>query len=274
MEVNFGADTCTVRADDAALKAVVCAWAHRSDRPVRPLHLQTLLQAPRLADAQGRIGLSMLDALISHLAPELPGNREWVVIAPTRSPRSLRFQQISSDLADNVTRRFHYLRSPRRDSHAYGLLTPDGNLVTLAVVSGLDVPYLQFLLSIQNRPAISARVVSRVFAFEGAPLNSISYLLSRCAVKERAGGASDLLTYVNPNLGFTGVSYRASGWSLLGEEPVTRYCYLDSRYITDRELALRFGALSDAEYTAILGDRFAVSTMRLKPLRVFHLSLV
>jgi hypothetical protein len=62
------------------------------------------------------------------------------------------------------------------------------------------------------------------------------------ADSEKNHGVSDYVTYVNPNMGFTGSSYRASGWHLLGTEPGTTYRYLDERYITDRALSAAFPA--------------------------------
>jgi hypothetical protein len=133
---------------------------------------------------------------------------------------------------------------------------------------------LRDLLGCNARSNEFARVVSRVFVFEGAPRNSISYLLSRVAREERHLGVTDLLTYVNPNMMFSGSSYRASGWRQLGSEPGTTYRYLDGRYITDRELASRYGARGDEGYKYLLGQRFAKSVMPLAPLLVFHTSLL
>lgn len=186
------------------------------------------------------------------------------------SPRSLHFHEVDVARARDVMERFHYLRSPRRDGRAYGLSTEAGHLVALCASSPLDVPHLGDLLAAQGRPAELARTISRVFAFESSPSNSISYLLSRAAKAERLMGVTDCVTYVNPNLGFTGSSYRASGWDLLGDEPGTTYRYLDERYITDRELAARFGRQDDETYRRLLGPRFAMSTMPLAPLLVFH----
>jgi hypothetical protein len=98
-------------------------------------------------------------------------------------------------------------------------------------------------------------------------------MLSRVAREERCLGVTDLLTYVNPNMGFRGTSYRASGWQLLGIESGTKYRYIDGRYITDRKLAARFGSHSDDTYQRLLSDRFAVSAMPLEPLLVFHSGL-
>jgi len=98
-------------------------------------------------------------------------------------------------------------------------------------------------------------------------------MLSRVARVERQLGVTDLVTYVNPNMMFTGGSYRASGWRPIGEEPGTRYRYLDARYITDRELAARFGRHEDKTYRHLLGSRFAFSTMPLRPLLIFHTAI-
>jgi len=93
--------------------------------------------------------------------------------------------------------------------------------------------------------------------------------MSRAAQAEIKLGVTDWVSYVNPNMGFTGVSYLASAWHLLGEQPNTTYRYLDGRYITDRELAAKFGNHSDEVYTELLGERFAKNKMRLNPLLVF-----
>ena len=77
------------------------------------------------------------------------------------------------------------------------------------------------------------------------------------------------MTYVNPNMGFCGSSYRASGWALLGEKRGTRYRYLDERYATDRALASAFGPHDDWGFVELLGDRFTSSVMSLAPLLVF-----
>src|SRR5579864_3508232 len=98
-------------------------------------------------------------------------------------------------------------------------------------------------------------------------------MLSRAGREEQRLGATDFLTYVNPNMGFTGSSYRASGWTQIGMEPGTTYRYIDDRYITDRELAAMMGKHDDKTYRHMLGPRFAVSIMPLEPLLVFHTSL-
>jgi hypothetical protein len=79
-------------------------------------------------------------------------------------------------------------------------------------------------------------------------------MLFRVAHEEGRKGETDFVTYVNPNMMFTGSSYRASGWQQIGTEPGTRYRYLADRYTTDRELARQFGAHDDETYQRLLGS--------------------
>jgi hypothetical protein len=270
MSIASAALTCRVDGCESPLLDCVEFAAAAAGRPVRPLLLQALLQLPRVADRQRVAPIPVVEELLAELAEELPFKSEWVVPGTISSPRELEFQPLQAITARDVMQRFHYLRSPRTDGRAYGLITKTKRLVALCVSSPIDVPRLNELLESTGRGEAHARVISRVFAFEGAPTNSISYMLSRVAREERQLGVSDLLTYVNPNMGFQGSSYRASGWHLLGTESVINYRYLDGWYITDRELATRFGLYSDEAYRRLLDGRFAVSTMPLEPLLVFH----
>lgn len=274
METASSSLTCRVSPDDRHLLNQVESVAHAAARPVRPLHLQALLQLPRCADSEGVVANSIVESVLSELAWELPVKSEWFVHDAGSSPRLLRFHTLDENTARDVTNRFHYLRSARTDGRAYGLSTSTAHLVVLCVSSPLDVEGLRALLTLNGRSSKFPRVISRVFAFEGVPKNSISYMLSRVAREERQLGVTDFVTYVNPNMGFTGHSYVASGWRLLGTEPGTKYRYIDGRYTTDRELATRFGEHDDEAYRRLLGRRFAVSRMPLAPLQVFHTCLV
>jgi hypothetical protein len=261
---------CRIAPAGARLLSYVESAARAAGRPVRPLHLQALLQLPRLADSDGWAAGSVVEELLEEIALELPGAEEWLVADAGDSPRGLNFHEMDAEAARDVMQRFHYLRSPRRDGRAYGLSTQDGRLAALCVSSPLDVALLGEILAASGGAPETARVISRVFVFEGAPGNSISYMLSRAGREEKRFGVTDLLTYVNPNMGFSGSSYLASGWQKLGIEEGTKYRYLDARYITDRELAGRFGMHDDRGYERLLGGRFAVSVMALEPLKVFH----
>lgn len=273
--MGIAAETLTQRVplDHSDLSNYVESAAQATNRPRRPLHLQALLQLPRIADPLGFVPTWDIENLLFELARELPAKSEWLVPDVGSSPRSLRFKEVEARMAYDVMRRFHYLHSPRTDGRAYGLWTVDDHLVAICVSSPLDVMHVRDLLVSSGRSVDFARVISRVFVFEGAPTNTISYMLSRVARMERQLGVTDLVTYVNPNMMFTGASYRASGWQRIGEEQGTRYRYLDERYITDRELAARFGPYEDRTYQRLLGSRFAYSIMPLKPLLIFHIAI-
>lgn len=260
--------TVAVGPGDALVRELVHAAARSCGRPARPLHLAALLHLPQRADECGQVDVAEARQLITDLANHLPPEHEWWRPAPALN--QVRFGEVDSSAAEAITARFHYLNAPRSDGSAYALFDRhSGRVGALCVVAPLDVDHLTTLLSARRRDASAAMVVARVFVFEGMPRNSVSFLLARVARTVRRRGCTDLVTYVNPNMGFTGVSYAASGWVQLGVEPDTTYRYLDSRYITDRALRTRFGSRPDAGYRAMLGARFGVSVMPLEPLRVF-----
>ena len=82
-------------------------------------------------------------------------------------------------------------------------------------------------------------------------------------------GAEILLTYLNPNLGFTGASYRAANWTLLAYECGTRYQYIDSQYVTDRDLIGKYGTDNPMRLSQTLGTRLQVVHYGLAPLKIF-----
>ena len=138
MPLLAAATSYCVAPDDPVLLARVESIARASDRPLRPLHLQALLQLPRVADSLGFVPMTAVDALLSALAQELPVSAEWVVPAGISSPRSLHCHDVDTTLAYDVMERFHYLRSPRTDGRAYGLSTEAGRLIALCVSSPLE----------------------------------------------------------------------------------------------------------------------------------------
>ena len=160
--------------------------------------------------------------------------RSAAEVAPRLDDLDVRL--VPSAEAAPVVEQFHYLRSARRGS-AIVAARHEGRIAALCSLSSLDLPHIAERLPLDD-PA-EAAVVSRVFAFDWAPRNVISYLLARAEAIWTADAPSlrMLVTYLNPNMGFTGASYRAANWVPLGTEAGTRYAYLDGRYITDRHVA-------------------------------------
>src|SRR5262245_53402574 len=153
--------TGTIRCVESAARA--------TNRPLRPLHLQALLQLPRVADECSFVSIPAVDALLTELAEELPVVTEWFVPNAGPSPRLLRFSDVDPTIAHDVMQRFHYLRSPRTDGRAYGLSTNTGRLVALCVSSPLDVGHICDLLAAHGRSlsAIESRIAR--FCIRGRP---------------------------------------------------------------------------------------------------------
>ncbi|TMD14717.1 MAG: hypothetical protein E6J00_04845 [Chloroflexi bacterium] len=229
----------------------------------RDLFLQAILHLPRLGEVDGTISLMSAMAEIERLrvnrARELQPLRA-IGAPPSVIPtlEELEVGPVGSDQAEPIISHFHYLRSFRTDSVSIAAMWKRG-IVALCSVSPLDVPRLADRLPISS--AREAAVISRIFVFDWAPRNLVSYLLARAEKSEAIG--SDvrlLLTYVNPNMGFTGASYRAANWRRIGFETGTRYAYLRGGYVTDRRLA----SLPASEQRAV-----EYSRMPLRPLAVF-----
>jgi hypothetical protein len=232
----------------------------------RSLEVEALLHLPRLADRTGFMEVGEADEEVARLATRLRSFHEPVealLRPPAMAPElaDLRFDEVEEPLAAMVMRHLHYLHSPRRESLHLGSSTASGRLVALISLSRLDLRSIVAALPAGLR-ADETLVVSRVFAFDWAPRNTISHLLAQVErrLRETRPEIRFLLTYLNPNLGFDGASYRAANWSLFGRESGTRYGYLDRDYISDREIAL---------LSATQRRRVVYSLMPLAPLVIY-----
>lgn len=203
------------------------------------LMVQGLLHLPRIARADGRVPESRARAELSRIrawrATELAPLQHYTT-PPDENPRPVDMDVVRIDdlAAASVLSHFHYLRSPREDSVNVAAVY-NGRIAAICCISELDLPFVEQQLPVARG---EAAVISRVFAFDWAPRNTISYLLARAEryASREPGEIRMLLTYVNPNLGFTGASYKAANWLPFGCETGTRYAYLDMKYITDRRV--------------------------------------
>lgn len=249
---------------------------HAPDREAaRRLVPRVLLHLPRLADETGRLGHRDADIEVAGLAAEEVEPPSWMATPrqPPRSATQLRLEELDEARATVVLERFHYLRSHRPVSlHLAGMA--GDRLAALLSFSQLDLGAVNATLPTGVRGS-EVSVLARAYAVGWAPRNSLSRLLSLAArrLRERDVGVGLMLTYLNPNLGFNGASYKAANWMLYGRETGTRYAYLDGRYITDRQLTQRFGTSDATELPRVLGERIAFSRMELEPLLVYGYAL-
>ncbi len=152
---------------------------------------------------------------------------------------NLRLRECEPAMAQIVHERFHYLGSYHPGIVHLGLymIGGDGDLpIALASLAPMDIRRLDPVLSREEKK--QTLIVSRVFAFDWAPRNTISFLLGRVYnwVKRNLSEIRTLLTFLNPNLGFSGSSFRAANWkSFLEIEPAC--AYLAGDYVSYRTLA-------------------------------------
>lgn len=151
------------------------------------------------------------------------------------------FGEVETAIARIIHERFHYIGSFREGIH-FGLFDRGASRsfplpVAMATLSALDVGHLQRLLD-ELESDSKGLILSRLYAFEGAPRNAISHLLGGVArwVSTNFPDVRMLFTYVNPNLGFTGVSYKASNWKETASKSIS-YRYLHEQYVSARGCA-------------------------------------
>ena len=210
--------------------------------------VRTLLHLPRLARIDGTIKESQLIAELHRSAERLRRDQQQVQGLVSKNEFELcdlRFVRFGNAEADRIFSALHYLRSARAGSLNFALVDPVHHLpVTLCSVSPLEWVRVGRQLELQfGVPMETAWDVSRVYSFDVAPVNAISYLLARVrqTVRRELPSAQVLTTAVDPNLGFVGSSYRAANWQQWMSIQARPYLYVDGLYATPRQLRTRFG---------------------------------
>jgi hypothetical protein len=228
----------------------------------RALGVRVLLHLPRVATVEGMVTLEQVEAELRRSAVQLTSDqRRAAAVAPRRKRTldELVFDQVKYEAAQPVFSYLHYLRNNREGAVHYGLLDPDSRLpLALCSLSPLEWKLVGRGLE-RNFDIARPQMwdVSRVYSFDIAPPNSISYLLAKVRLRLREnppeitaalGGdvapelsrAELLVTAVDPNLGFTGSSYRAANWQHWMSVQARPYVYHERRYTSPRQLREQF----------------------------------
>jgi hypothetical protein len=239
--------------------------------PSRALSVRTLLHLPRLAGRSGTLGRKPVIAELNRNAARLRRDQQEIedLIPNDKFELSdLRFVRLGNSEADQIFSRLHYLRSARAGSVNFALVDPVNKLpVTLCSVSPLE--WMKVGKQLQNQfgvPMGAAWDVSRVYSFDVAPQNAISFLLAkvRQVIRREIPEVQLLTTAVDPNLGFVGASYRAANWKLWMSIEARPYLYVDGIYASPRQLRTRFGGANLVQLrTANPGERFEQSRAKL-----------
>jgi hypothetical protein len=236
----------------------------------RTLAVRALLHLPRVASYNGWVRTWQVQREIRISAERLRGD---VRAASRHTPlekfplRALAFEVIESSRALPVLTSLHYLRSARPGSLYFALVDPIDRLpVSLCSVSPLE--WKRVASQICGQFAIQPEGVwdvSRVYSIDSAPPNAISTLLSkvRSYLRQNIRSVDLLVTAVDPNLGFTGGSYRASNWQQWMTVKARPYLYEYGRYVTPRQLRERYDTAGLIELQARFPGRFQQSRVRL-----------
>lgn len=273
---RFMLDAC--RRQDSYFATVASAHAVRDGVEPRALMVRTLLHLPRVAGHRGQLSLRQVESEITHRARDLRRDTAAVrsrSLIPTEKValKDLQFTELHADRADPILSRLHYLRSARAGSLNFALVdSASGRPYSLCSVSPLEWKLVEQQLAVRfGNPPSSVWNVSRVYSFDLAPANAISYLLANVRARLRSGdeGAKLLVTAVDPNLGFTGASYRAANWEPWMSVQARPYLYVDRRYASPRQLRSRFGTANPSELQEKLGRRFEQSRAKLLDSLIF-----
>jgi hypothetical protein len=236
----------------------------------RTLAVRLLLQLPRVASYNGWITAWDLQRELRITAARLYDDaRDATDHLPTEKfpLRELCFEEIEPSHALPVLASLHYLRSARPGSRYFALVDPvDKRPVTLCSVSPLH--WRCVARGIERRFGIPLERVcdlSRVYSVDNAPRNAISALLSKVRryLRQNVPSIDLLVTAVDPNLGFTGSSYRAANWQQWMTVKARPYLYEDGRYVSPRQLREKYGSSNLVELQARYSGRFQQSRVRL-----------
>lgn len=214
----------------------------------RELVVRTRLHLPCYADSAGRVGYLGALAVVTSNAARLRRDQHAVRhLIPRReySLSDLEFRKVGED-ADRVLGSLHYLRNARRGSLNFALVDKiSGTPVTLCSVSPLEWKRVADQLALQfGLPQESVWDLSRVYSFDAAPPNAVSYLLAQVRKYfQKRGDVKLLTTVVDPNLGFTGSSYLASNWQRWITVRARPYLYYRGSYMSLRQMRVAFPAI-------------------------------
>ena len=246
----------------------------------RALAVRALLHLPRVASYSGWVPKRQAKEELRINAERL---RSDVRAASRHVPirkfqlTDLDFEEVDSSRALPVLTSLHYLRGSRPNSLYFALVDPVGRLpVSLCSISPLQWKCVGHQIS--ARHDISQKGVwdvSRMYSIDGAPRNAISSLLSkvRIYVRRNMPSVELLITAVDPNLGFTGCSYRAANWQQWMTVKARPYLYEHGRYVSLRQLRERFGTSSLMELETRYPRRFQQSKVRLLDTMIYCCSV-
>ena len=225
---------------------------------------------PNLMAVETLRHLNRLVTLRQNAPSNFFGGRSSNVVLSRTSLRN-----VDSTTAEVIHRAYHYLGSYRGDGIHLGLYDEssqgNGRLLLIATLSQCDLLHFKDSFPPDITTTNEVLVLSRLFAFDWCPRNTVSYGLGRVFswMRERHPQVKLLISYLDPNIGFLGSVYKATNWVRFGREHKQRYLYLDSNYVTDRSMIDAYGTADLKKLRPELGGRVTSSRLSLKPLQIY-----
>ena len=209
-----------------------------------------------------------LDPILQEVQHMIPAVHDFTLKEPE-------LRLINQELASFVHEHFHYLLSSRIGIFHFGLYVKSEQsgkeqIIALATFSHNDLTHLYGLLPEDITPD-QVLVLSRFITFDWAPFNTASFMLSKISewFRNHQPDVQMVLSYLDPNAGYTGGIYRAINARLFGLEQKARYLYLDRRYVSDRAMIALYGTADYSILKQKLGLKIQKSKAELFPLKIF-----
>jgi hypothetical protein len=255
-------------------------FSYARDRAIDPLALRTqlLLHLPRLVtdhcfpcerDIQHEIR-----AVSDFLEESQRPYAQW--LKPPERPielSDLEFISLDADIAKIYHESFHYIGSYRPGRHFAFQDRNSGRIVCIGSVASCDLKHAEEKIAPNVDPQ-SVLMLSRFFAFRWAPERTFSYFHGKLRLQlMKEFDTRLMLSFVNPNLGFNGNSYKSANWILFAHEAGTHYMYLNGRYRTMRFFIKNYGVNDADKLKRELGHSLKISTMDLRPMLLFAIPL-
>jgi hypothetical protein len=179
----------------------------------------------------------------------------------------LRFVEIDPDTARVFHETLHYIGSFRKGQH-FALQDADKQIYCQGSIAACDLSHVLAKLDIDPSRVL---MFTRFFAYDWAPKNAFSYftgrLRSHLRQLPRDIRPQMLMTFIDPNRGFQGVSHVGAKFEPFAIETGHRKMYLKGEYKTMRYFVETYGTNDPDKLQKALGEDFSQS-LELLPLKI------
>lgn len=259
------------------LRKTVRYTSESRDIPMKHLYPRLLLHLPKFTPKQledTNCVQKELQRIVREIVPAYRYDKGWV--SEDHSEENLESYELKTDIkrrrANSLIENYHYIGVTRPDLKPLAFRhQPTGQLVALVTLSEFDLDYVP----IDPYKPSEVMVISRILSLGKLPKNSLSFLLGLVFdfIRKEHPRVGLLLTYLNPNVRFTGALYKATNWQLHAREWDTRYNYISSSYATDRQLRWKYGTAKKKQLKEKRVSEVSFSKIPLMPLEILSLTL-